>query len=80
MYGINRFNYKDENLIKKMMSFTRNRGPDFKDFLCEEDISLGHDRLSILDLDTKIPNDFLIRNDNIFMNFGIEERVPFLDE
>jgi asparagine synthase (glutamine-hydrolysing) len=53
MCGINGFNYKDENLIKKMMSFTRNRGPDFKDFVCEENISLGHDRLSILDLNSR---------------------------
>ena len=36
--------------------------------------------LLYLDIDTKIPNDFLRRNDNIFMNFGIEARVPYLDQ
>ena len=33
-----------------------------------------------MDIDTKVVNDFLRRDDNIFMNFGIEARVPFLDK
>ena len=36
--------------------------------------------LMYLDIDTKIPNDFLRRNDNIFMHFGIEARVPYMDQ
>ena len=27
MCGINGFNFRDEDLIKKMMAFTKNRGP-----------------------------------------------------
>lgn len=32
-----------------------------------------------LDLDTVVPNDYLLRNDKIFMNEAIEVRVPLLD-
>ena len=32
------------------------------------------------DIDTWIQNDVLIRNDKIYMNEGIEVRVPFLDQ
>jgi asparagine synthase (glutamine-hydrolysing) len=50
MCGINGFNFKDDDLIKKMMFFTKNRGPDFSDYISNQNITLGHDRLSILDL------------------------------
>ena len=36
--------------------------------------------VSLIDLDTIVPNDYLLRNDKIFMDSGIETRVPFLDE
>ena len=32
------------------------------------------------DLDTWVQNDVLIRNDKIYMNKGIEVRVPYLDQ
>ena len=53
MCGINGFNYQDDNLIKRMMSFTKNRGPDFSDYISKQDITLGHNRLSILDLNNR---------------------------
>lgn len=53
MCGINGFNFQDDNLIKRMMSFTKNRGPDFSDYISKQDITLGHDRLSILDLNNR---------------------------
>ena len=34
----------------------------------------------LADLDTWIPNDVLLRNDKIYMNEGVEVRVPFLDQ
>tara|TARA_B100001057_G_C22093258_1_gene660371 strand:- start:99 stop:530 length:432 start_codon:yes stop_codon:yes gene_type:complete len=34
----------------------------------------------LADIDTWIQNDVLIRNDKIYMNEGIEVRVPFLDQ
>ena len=36
-------------------------------------------RVCEIELDTKIQNDFLIRNDKMFMSQGIEVRVPYLD-
>ena len=58
--------------------------------LTERDLELNHsinfdftNRLNdicFLDIETKVVNDFLRRDDNIFMNFGIEARVPFLDQ
>mgnify|MGYP006089352707 CR=1 FL=1 len=53
MCGINGFNFKDDDLIKRMMFFTKNRGPDFNDYISSQDITLGHDRLSILDLNKR---------------------------
>ena len=35
--------------------------------------------IQLLDLDTLVPNDYLLRNDKIFMDSGIEVRVPLLD-
>ena len=32
-----------------------------------------------MDLDTVVPNDYLVRSDKIFMDSGVEVRVPLLD-
>lgn len=50
MCGINGFNFNDQGLILKMNRAIQHRGPDQTDFWCEKNISLGHDRLSIIDL------------------------------
>ncbi len=50
MCAINGFNFKDESLILKMNWATRHRGPDGTGIFLDEKISLGHHRLSILDL------------------------------
>lgn len=57
MCGINGFNFSDENLIVKMNKKTKHRGPDGTDFFVSDKISLGHNRLSIIDLseDAKQP-------------------------
>lgn len=53
MCSINGFNFKDEGLIQKMMTLTEHRGPDDRGFYIDDNISLGHDRLSIIDLSEK---------------------------
>ena len=53
MCGINGFNFSDHELIKKMMAFTKNRGPDANGIYSENEITLSHDRLSIIDLSSK---------------------------
>lgn len=40
------------DMIKKMTSSLRHRGPDEEGYHCAAEISLGHRRLSIIDLDT----------------------------
>ncbi len=50
MCGINGFTFKDDALIQKMNTCIKHRGPDQTGFWCNDGISFGHDRLSIIDL------------------------------
>jgi len=50
MCGIAGFNWKDEALIAKMDQALRQRGPDDEGTYVDGPISLGHVRLSIIDL------------------------------
>ncbi|MHA1250934.1 MAG: asparagine synthase (glutamine-hydrolyzing) [Candidatus Helarchaeota archaeon] len=53
MCGIVGFNYSDKNLIKKLIKKISHRGPDDYGFIVDDEISLGHARLSIIDLSEK---------------------------
>lgn len=53
MCGISGFNWKDSNLINKMNNLLEHRGPDDQGTYLDENISLGHTRLSIIDLTKK---------------------------
>jgi len=50
MCGINGFNYADKELLQRMEKFTQKRGPDANGYYIEDGISLGHNRLSIIDI------------------------------
>ena len=50
MCGISGFNWLDKSKIKMMNNSMLNRGPDNQGYYCNEDVSLGHCRLSIIDL------------------------------
>lgn len=50
MCGINGFNFPNPELIKRMNTATQHRGPDETDFWVGDNVSLGHNRLSIIDL------------------------------
>lgn len=50
MCGICGFNWKDEELIKRMNDRIVHRGPDQDGIFCDDEVSLGHRRLSIIDL------------------------------
>jgi asparagine synthase (glutamine-hydrolysing) len=50
MCGIAGFNWSDRHLIRRMTDALRHRGPDDEGFFVDPRISLGHRRLSILDL------------------------------
>src|SRR3989338_3788356 len=49
MCSINGFNFKDEQLLNKMLQKTKHRGPDDHGTFFGDNISLGHNRLSIID-------------------------------
>ncbi|HOK94820.1 MAG TPA: asparagine synthase (glutamine-hydrolyzing) [Anaerohalosphaeraceae bacterium] len=50
MCGIAGFNWNDPHLIEQMTERLRHRGPDDKGYYCDPLVSLGHRRLSIIDL------------------------------
>ena len=50
MCGINGFNYADKELLHRMEKFTEKRGPDANGYYIKDGISLGHNRLSIIDI------------------------------
>ena len=53
MCGINGFNFRDPDLIKKMLVVTSNRGPDNTDFFETDNYTVGHNRLAIIDPDRR---------------------------
>ena len=53
MCGINGFSWPDENLVRKMNLVVKNRGPDAEGVYVDAEVSLGHRRLSIIDLSEK---------------------------
>lgn len=53
MCGINGITAKERLVVEAMNAITSHRGPDHKDVFCNEDITLGHTRLSIIDLDSR---------------------------
>ena len=50
MCGINGFNWKDSVTIQKMNNSITHRGPDHQGFKSFKKASLGHTRLSVIDL------------------------------
>jgi asparagine synthase (glutamine-hydrolysing) len=62
MCAINGFTFNEPSLLKKMMHYCKNRGPDWADTYHDTDISLGHNRLSILDIDNRSNQPFVYEN------------------
>jgi len=50
MCGIAGFNWPDQFIVEKMAKTLRHRGPDDLGFYVDSDVSLGHTRLSIIDV------------------------------
>lgn len=53
MCGIVGFNWEDKQNLKDSTNKIRHRGPDSKGYFTEKNLSLGHRRLSIIDLDKR---------------------------
>ena len=72
MCGINGFNWKDEYIIEKMNSSLRHRGPDDEGIYVDEEVSLGHLRLSIIDLSKNGHQPMSDRQDKFFIIYNGE--------
>ena len=68
MCGINGFTFQDKDLIKKMMVFTKNRGPDANGIFYDSDLTMSHDRLSIIDLNSRANQPMKFKNYVISFN------------
>ena len=68
MCGINGFNFRDSDLIKKMLVVTSNRGPDNTDFFETENYTVGHNRLAIIDPDIRSNQPYFFKNYVISFN------------
>ncbi len=53
MCGINGFNFKNIDLIKKMSAITSSRGPDNEGYYFSDNYTVGHNRLAIIDPDKR---------------------------
>ena len=62
MCGINGFNFRDLDLIKNMMARTASRGPDNQDYFEDNEITLGHNRLSIIDPEERSNQPYYFKN------------------
>ena len=62
MCGVNGFNFKDINLIKKMSSITSNRGPDNEGYCVLDEFTVSHNRLSIIDPEKRSNQPYKFKN------------------
>ncbi|MFL2599982.1 MAG: asparagine synthase (glutamine-hydrolyzing) [Flavobacteriaceae bacterium] len=77
MCGINGvYNYRSltdvENKVKEMNSLTNHRGPDFNDIYLDSTVCLGHNRLAIIDLDSKSNQPFISNDENLVLVYNGE--------
>ncbi len=72
MCAINGFNFKDAELITAMNSVTKHRGPDGTGIFTDEKISLGHNRLSIIDLSEEANQPMYSEDKEIILTYNGE--------
>jgi len=72
MCGIVGFNWEDKDLIKRMHIEIKHRGPDDYGIFCDKNISLGHRRLSIIDLSKNGHQPMFNRNGDLSITFNGE--------
>jgi asparagine synthase (glutamine-hydrolysing) len=72
MCGINGFSWKDEALVKKMNEATRHRGPDGKGVYTGESVSLGHNRLAIIDLSERASQPMKSHDESLVITYNGE--------
>ncbi len=65
MCGIAGFSWSDETLMKKMLETLKHRGPDDEGIFSDDQVTLGHRRLSIIDLTQKGHQPMIRDNGNL---------------
>jgi asparagine synthase (glutamine-hydrolysing) len=64
MCGINGFNFLDNMLIQQMNDAIKHRGPDDSGIFADNNVTLGHQRLSIIDLSSAKHQPFVYNHEN----------------
>lgn len=72
MCGIIGFNWEDKNLLRKGLSKIKHRGPDSEGKFFDKSLSLGHRRLSILDLSRSGKQPMSNKEDSIWITYNGE--------
>lgn len=72
MCGIIGFNWDDKELLRKSSDKIKHRGPDSSGFYTDDEVSLGHRRLSIVDLSSRGKQPMSNENEDIFIIFNGE--------
>ncbi len=72
MCGICGFNWDNKNLIIKINKSLRHRGPDDSGYYINDNISIGHSRLSIIDLSEKGKQPIHNENNSVWISFNGE--------
>lgn len=84
MCGINGFTASKREILQRMVACTEHRGPDARGVYHDEYVSLGHNRLSIIDLDERSNQPFvspdgrfvLVFNGEIYNYQELRETLP----
>jgi len=72
MCGIIGFNFEDKKLLERGLKVTKHRGPDNNGIYTDELVSLGHNRLSIIDLSESGKQPMSNENGDIWITFNGE--------
>lgn len=72
MCGIIGFNWTDKKKIRSLAELMNHRGPDQQDYFVDKSVSLGHKRLSIIDLSNNGKQPMSDSKDEIFIVFNGE--------
>lgn len=72
MCSINGFTWRDEELVRRMNTITAHRGPDGTGVFTAPGISLGHNRLAIIDLSPAGAQPMRSRNGRFVISFNGE--------
>ncbi|PIP86835.1 asparagine synthase (glutamine-hydrolyzing) [Candidatus Campbellbacteria bacterium CG22_combo_CG10-13_8_21_14_all_36_13] len=78
MCGINGINWKDESTVLRMNEVTKHRGPDATGIYSDDFVTLGNNRLSIIDLDERSNQPMIDNSGNLVIVYN-GEIYNFLD-